>query len=210
MKKIYFLVLSFGFSTLAFCQNNGDPAFSKDAQWGGISYGFLTPYKSYVSGSASSGSVSAQASITVKSMGPIGLSYERGVTEKISVGGKILFGSVTGKGNFSGTSGGSTTSINSGSKLSYFALLVRGNYHLGNSSKFDPYGGLSLGYGQFKISADASDGQGTNVNISASVPSSIAATLQLGCNYYVTDNIGINAEIGFVGSFLQLGVVAKF
>jgi len=210
MKKISFLIVFLAFVSFGICQSNGDAAFYKDAQWGVVSYGFLTPYKSYVSGSASSGSVNAQVSITVKSMGPIGLSYERGVTEKISVGGKLLFGSVTGKGNLSGTTGGSSTSINSGSKLSYFALLVRGNYHLGNSSKFDPYGGLSLGYGQFKITANASDGQGTNVNISASVPSSIAATLQLGCNYYVTNNIGINAEIGFVGSFLQLGVVAKF
>jgi len=210
MKKLSFLIFCLTFSSFAFCQSDGNSAFSSDAQWVGLSYGFFTPYKTYVSASAGSGIAAGSVSFTLKSMGPIGLSYEKGVSDKISVGGKLIFGSVTGKENISVSVPGASASYNSNLKLNYFAILFRGNYHFGNSTKFDPYGGLGLGYGNFKISADGSDGQGTNVNVSASVPSATAFNVQLGCNYYVTDNIGINAEVGFLGSFLQLGVVTKF
>lgn len=203
-------MLCLSFSSFAFCQGDGSSAFSSDAQWVGLSYGFFTPYKTYVSASAGSSVAGGSGSLTIKSMGPIGLSYEKGVSDKISIGGKLIFGNVTGKENISVYVPGATATYKSNLKLSYFAILFRGNYHFGNSAKFDPYGGLGLGYGSFKISADGSDGQGTNVNVSASVPSATAFTAQLGCNYYIIEKIGINAEVGLLGSFFQLGVVAKF
>jgi len=63
-EKTIFLNCFVAFVSFGFSQSYGDAAFYKDAQWGGLSYGFLTPYKSYVSASASSGSTSAQTSIT--------------------------------------------------------------------------------------------------------------------------------------------------
>lgn len=69
---------------------------------------------------------------------PISLSYEKAVTDKISVGGIVGYSSSQYNYGF----GGSSYKW----KYSYLFIGLRGNYNFATTEKFDPYAGLTLGY----------------------------------------------------------------
>jgi outer membrane protein W len=132
---------------------------------------------------------------SVSATGPIALTYERGVSEKISVGLAVGYASI--KGTQNDGSGFNET-------LTNFSAVVRGNYHFGSSDKFDPYVGLGLGYYNFTYKNSNGD-QGAFI-----IPSALAVSAQLGAKYYFSSNFGAYGEIGYVaGSILQLGLTYK-
>jgi opacity protein-like surface antigen len=188
MKKVLFVSALFilAASTKSFAQDATGAWGGKGTKVVNVGYGFGSIWKTLFKLSGS----------TVKSTGPIALGFEYGVAEKIGVGLQLGYGQIK------ATSGSGSSTVDQ--KLTSFQAFARGNYHFGDSEKFDPYIGVGLGYGNFKYTSNSS-------STSISVPSAFGFTAALGARYYFSTNIGIYAEIGYLsGSILQLGLVAKF
>ena len=145
----------------------------------------------------------------VTATGPVALGFEYGVADRIGVGLQLGYGQVKSVSTDPGgnSNGGDLTTTES---LTSIQALVRGNYHFGNSEKFDPYVGLGLGYGNFKYKYSDNDAFYTGTDV-FSIPSAFGFSGSLGARYYVASNVGIYAEIGYVsGSLAQVGLSVKF
>jgi outer membrane protein W len=208
MKKVLFVsaMLVLALSTKTFAQD-GDAAFQKGGSSISLGYGFLSPYKTlFKLSNAFGGSSSAKFS----SLGPIGLTYEYGATEKIGVGLQVAYSNLK---NVETTKDGISTGKDriETLKLTQISAIARVNYHFGSSSKFDPYAGLGLGYGNFKFTSEDNDPNPLFTGTKISVPGAFGITGQLGAKYYFSSSIGAYAEIGYLaGSFAQIGITAKF
>lgn len=172
---------------------DGGTAYEQGKSTVALGYGFGNIWKSSFKLLTGSGGGST------KSMGPFAVTYEYGVTEKISVGACVSFSSLK-----------NSYTDNSEEKLTQFGIVARGNYHFGSSAKFDPYIGLGLGYYNFKFSAKDANGN-DDASVIYSVPGAFGYSGQLGAKYYFTPNIGLFAEVGYIaGGYGQIGVNFKF
>jgi outer membrane protein W len=134
-------------------------------------------------------------------MGPVVAGYEYGVTDRISVGAQVGYGSV----KTTWTDEDDKTELS----LTQLTAIIRGSYHLGKGENFDPYIAVGVGYNNFKFEAKEN---GTKINDFAyAVPGAIGYTAAIGANYYFSQNIGAYAEVGYTaGSIAQIGIKAKF
>jgi hypothetical protein len=129
---------------------------------------------------------------------PLGVSYEYGITEDISVGAGIDYLSY--RYNFLGDR----------SRFNILYLGARGSYHFNNLIKhnveeLDLYAGLILGYRSFSWSNDAVPG------LDNAYDSNIFFGIHAGARYYFKPNIGAFLELGAGGSGnARLGVAFKF
>lgn len=125
---------------------------------------------------------------------PIGASFEVGILDNISVGGSFDFTSW----KYPGTDYGYT--------FLYFG--ARGSYHVGellkiNSDKFDPYGGVGLGYYSAKYNGGSS-------LYSGSYGSNLYFFGFIGGRYYFADKFGAVLELGGGGvSNIKAGITLK-
>ena len=126
---------------------------------------------------------------------PLGVSFEVGITEAISVGGFADYTSF----KYSGSDG-----------WSFLYFGGRGSYHVNellkiNSDKIDVYGGLGLGY------YTASYSGATNPLYTGAYGNTIFFTGFIGGRYYFTDKIGAVVELGGGGvSNIKAGLTVKF
>ncbi len=211
MKKLLFATAIMFAATATFAQD-GDGAFTKGSSTVSLGYGFASPYKTLFK---LTNIFATDPTTTVKltSLGPIGVTYEYGATDKVSVGLQVAYGTIknvtTDK---DGLGAGKDYIVTQ--TMDQISAIARVNYHFGSSAKFDPYGGLGLGYGSFKFkttSNDPTDGAADFALFNIKVPGAFGITGQLGAKYYFSPNFGAYAEIGYLaGSFAQLGITAKF
>ena len=122
---------------------------------------------------------------------PFGVSFEHGFTDNISAG------------VFANYSTYSYPDV--GYKLNILYFGVRGSYHFAslfnvNNPKFDPYGGVSLGYYNVSFNGE---------NFGSPYSSSVLFGVHAGVRYMFSDNIGGFAEAGYGVSALQVGVSFK-
>ena len=127
------------------------------------------------------------------------ISFEHGVTNEISVGGQASYASS--KYNYSLSGSGYTFKENAA------YIGARGSYHFNKAldldSKFDVYGGASLGY----VIVNVSDNQG----YSGAAASGVGFGLFAGGKYYFAAKTALYAEVGYQSlSFLNVGVSFKF
>jgi hypothetical protein len=127
------------------------------------------------------------------------VSFEHGFTDEISAGAQVSYASYKYNYGYAGSA--------YAFKESATYIGVRGSYHLGQmlelDSKFDVYGGASLGY----VVVSLSD----NAGYSASAASDIGYGVFGGGKYYFSNNAGIFAEVGYQSlSFLSVGITLKF
>lgn len=130
---------------------------------------------------------------------PIGVAFEYGVTDAISVGAQIDF---------------SRWSYNFGGyKWSYtfVPVALRGSYHFGqllnlNTDKLDLYGGAALGY----YISSYSDNTGYSGIYDNSYGNKGLFGLFAGGRYYFKENIAGFAELGYGVSTLKVGATFKF
>lgn len=124
---------------------------------------------------------------------PLQAIYEYGITEDISIGGVLGYSS-------------SSENYSSLGKIDFSYLIFggRGNYHFETSEKFDPYGGVTLGYAKLSMKD-----QGAGV-LGDLAESAVIYGAQIGANYYFTPNVGAWAEVGYGIGYLNVGVVFKF
>jgi outer membrane protein W len=205
MKRII-LSLALTVATLSFYAQE-DMAFTKSSSTVSLGYGFASPYKTLFKLSNAFGTTGVTTKLT--SLGPIALTYEYGVTEKISAGLTLGYGGIknvtTEKDGISAGKDYIQTE-----ELNQISAVLRGNYHFGKSPKFDPYVGLGLGFYNFKYEVSDNDNTANTFPV-FSTPSAFGVTGQLGAKYYFTSSIGAYAEVGYLaGSFVQLGLTAKF
>lgn len=210
MKKVIFVsaILIMALSVKTFAQD-GEGAYQKGSNIVGLGYGFLSPFKTLFK------NLYPATGVTYKytAFGPVGLTYENGISAKISVGGQVAFSTLKNvRTEKDGLGAGKDYVVTQ--KLNQVSAILRGNYHFGNSAKFDPYIGLGLGYANFKFTSSSNDPTDTPSDLALfniSVPGAFGFTGQLGARYYVSSNFGLYAELGYLaGSFAQLGVVLKF
>ena len=125
-------------------------------------------------------------------------SYEKGITDAISVGGQISYAS---------SKFDDRPYSNYSFKENAFYIGARGSYHLNQyldlDSRFDIYGGASLGY----VIVNVSD----NTGYTGSAASDIGFGLFAGGKYYFQENTAVYAELGYQSlAFLNIGVAFKF
>jgi len=124
---------------------------------------------------------------------PISVSYEKAVTDKISVGGIVGY-----------SSSKYSYFTDEDYKYTYILIGARGNYHFATSEKFDPYVGATLGYNIVSVTAPSGGGDYTAKG------SALLFGAQLGANYYFSPNLGAFAELGYGIGILTIGISAKF
>jgi hypothetical protein len=135
---------------------------------------------------------------------PIGLSFESGVSDDISVGAQFDYNS----GNYDGY-------YSSSYRWGYSAyyLGIRGSYHLNNvlqlnEEKVDLYAGLGLGYQRFRWDDDA---YGYGYGYSYNYRSGLFFNYFIGGKYYFTPKVGAFVELGYTGlSSSRVGISFKF
>lgn len=177
MKKV---ILSLAIAAIAFTANaqksTGD-AFDKSTSYLHFGVGF--------GGGFYTGTVT---------LPPISISYEKAVSDKISVGGIL------------GYSSSKYSYFNDESyKYTYFLIGARGNYHFATSEKLDPYVGATLGYNIISVTAPSSQSSDYTAK-----GSSLLFGAQIGANYYFSPNLGAFAELGYGIGILTIGLSAKF
>lgn len=124
------------------------------------------------------------------------ISYEKGVTDVISVGGILSYASS--KYNFDNADAFKESAVYVG---------VRGSYHFGQAlqlgDKVDLYGGASVGY----VVVSVSDNESTFTGAASTAGFGLFG----GIKYYFQPTIGVYAEAGYESlSFLNVGVAFKF
>lgn len=130
---------------------------------------------------------------------PIGVSFEKGITDQISVGGFVDFARY-------GYNAG-------GYKWNYTFIYAgaRASYHLGEllnvgNAKFDPYAGASLGF----RSASYHDNSGYTADYVSPYNSGLFLGIHVGGRYLFSEKFGAFGEVGYGVSALKLGLTAKF
>ena len=126
------------------------------------------------------------------------VSFEKGITEEISVGGQVAYASSKYNVDLPGA--------NYSFKQSAFYIGARGSYHLNELFKLDPkfdvYGGASLGY----VIASVSNNQGFN----GTTGSGVGFGLFAGGKYYFAKNTSLFAELGYQSlAVVNVGVAFK-
>lgn len=131
---------------------------------------------------------------------PLGASFEKGITDVISVGANVDY--VSSKYNY-------------GSGYSYkFTTLyfgARGSYHVNellnmDNEKIDLYGGATIGFRSFKWKDTYSD-----ESLSGSYGSGIYFGAFIGGKYYFSSKVGAFVELGAIGSTnARVGAGFKF
>ena len=123
---------------------------------------------------------------------PFGVSFEHGFTLSISAGAFLEYSSY----NYA----------DFGYKLNITYFGVRGSYHFAElfhvtNPKFDPYGGVSLGY--YNVGFNGED-------FGSPYSSTVFLGIHAGARYMFNEHVGGFAEVGYGVSALQVGASFKF
>ena len=147
------------------------------------------------------------------SLGPIYLKFEHAISDKVGMGLNLAY--ATNKWEYrydeSSTSTNGTTTTNQYTETtdrSTYSILVRMNFHFGESDKFDPYAGFGVGYRNAKWTEKSTSPNGTSgVELKTSVPFGFEMTI--GARYYFAEHFGVYLETGLAKSVVQAGLVVK-
>jgi hypothetical protein len=130
---------------------------------------------------------------------PFGFSYERGITDQISVGGFFDYAS------------SSYSYFGYRTRVTFLYFGVRGSYHLNellkvDNKQWDLYAGAALGYTGATVRYDDA-----NLNsVADPYGSGVLFGIHAGARYMFTDNLGGFAELGYGVALLKLGLAVKF
>ena len=138
--------------------------------------------------------------------GPAFISYERGVTDNIGVGGSVSFSSYGAKWN---QDGGSQTYAYS-YRWTTLSILARGYYHFNvRSDKFDPYAGVGLGFLKYGYKWTSTDPGFDEASNSVSLGTPFGYQIFAGARYMFSDKVGGYAEVGYGVSVMNFGLTFK-
>jgi hypothetical protein len=135
---------------------------------------------------------------------PLNISYEKGITDNIGVGGYV--GYASSRYNYSGIS-----NYNYHWTYNYIILGVRGAYHydLFKEPKLDTYGGLMVGFNIASARFHSNDPLVDESNYTAPAAGGITLSGFVGARYQFKPKLGAYAELGYGVSLLNLGLRLK-
>ncbi len=143
--------------------------------------------------------------VTVGSIGPLGGRIEYMLSDVVGVGVDVGYVNTTvsykedaGSGNY----------YNYDISAPKFTALFKMNFHFTKSDKVDAFGGFGVGYRNRTYKFKTNDPDFVESNIESYFPVGIRASL--GIRYFLTENIGLNAEMGLGGPLLSFGISTKF
>lgn len=208
MKKLFtILLLSIVTITTTFAggryggyRRGGGAAFEQGTNLLSLSYGIYSiysPYGTYVNSlSLTSGS---------SSIGPIGLTFEHGITDNFGAG--VMLNYSTWRYSYSIL----TTTVKTAFNTTY--LTGFGSYHISVNDKIDPYVQAGLTFGRSGYSQKVITSQGTtNTNSLGSNYNPTVLTFYgvAGCRFYVNDQLGFFAQAGYgASSAASVGATIK-
>lgn len=127
-----------------------------------------------------------------KGMPPVGLSFEVGVSDKISVGAYGGYASAKLDWGFGGEW-----------KYSYILAAARGSYHFDfNVENLDPYVGAMLGYNIASVKVNNDTPAGASAG-------GVLWGAHAGARYYFSPKVGVFGEVGYGVAWLNLGLAFK-
>lgn len=161
---------------------------------GGLNLGYAI-LQSSVETSASLG-----ANVSASRLGPIGGRFAYMVSDKVSLGVDV---------NYSDMSATATDTYDYTAGQSTLRAMARFDIHFGSSEKFDSYFGIGAGYRSASYYFESTDPAYVNDALEGINP--IAFRIAYGGQYFFSDAIGANLEIGFGGGgLIRAGLSTKF
>lgn len=142
-------------------------------------------------------------------IGPIHAKYEFGLTDHFGIG--VSIGFVDFKAAWLTKYHNANNELQEyeeGFKGSSFGIMARGNYHFSTSKRLDPFVGFGIGYNRMSFGWFSEYEYADELSLSFPIP--FATELSIGARYYLSDNIGAYAELGWGKSLLQAGLSMKF
>lgn len=132
---------------------------------------------------------------------PLSVSFDYGVKDNLINGEN---GSIS-AGGYIGYTASSISILDSKLRTSYAILGARGAFHYQFIPKLDTYAGIMLGY-----NVASSSWSGAVVPDVAQSSGGFAYSTYAGARYFVTENTGAFAELGYGIAYFNLGVTVKF
>lgn len=151
--------------------------------------------------------------VRISGIGPMGLRAEYMLADQIGLGFDIIYNSWGATFDIDSTgSDGVTRPYETKLTMSRIRVQARINYHFVTSDQLDAYVGFGAGYNNRVYSLKTELEGYDDSNLLGSEPSSLPASARvaLGMRYYLTENIGLNGELGLGGPLLSAGVSIKF
>lgn len=144
----------------------------------------------------------------VKSLGPLGITAEYLVAQKIGVGIEATYSSTEASYDYYDSYDEQRYHYEFSSTR--LRILPRVNFHFSNSTKVDPYLTCGIGYANFKYKYTSNDPNDGDNTLSFSNPGGVATRVGFGVRYFFTDHFGAMAEAGVGGPLVRFGLSAKF
>ena len=165
-------------------------------------YGFVTLL------GAISESFDTYNDLKYSSLGPIYLKFEHAISDKVGMGLNVAYATNKWEYRYDDSSTGTAQQYTETTSRSTYSILVRMNFHFGESDKFDPYAGFGIGYRDAKWTvASTAPGGTSGTDLKTSVPFGFEMTV--GARYYFAEHFGVYLETGLAKSVVQAGLVVK-
>jgi len=159
-----------------------------------------------------SSSLSGISNTTSSSSPPFSITFDHAITDKMSLG--AYLGYATAKSSYVFPEINVNTlaeeDVTFSESESFLIIGLRYAYHFSTGDHFDPYIGVMLGYNIVGDNLTSSDPTNYPYTGGSGSGSGITYSLYLGANYYITDNFGLYAELGYGVAIVNLGAVLKF
>jgi hypothetical protein len=153
--------------------------------------------------------IQAEQNVRITGLGPVIARYEYALHENFGLGGSFGYGKTSASFDYTTLDiDNELHTYSHSASLSYFGASIRANGHL-NLERVDPYLGIGFGYTQyfFRDKGNNPYYKGSNYP----VPGFLGIEGSVGARFYITENIGAYAEIGFVRwSLINAGLAVRF
>lgn len=150
--------------------------------------------------------------VEIGSSGPFGIKGEYLISERIGVGLNFNYATTTVSAVFDRGADTATVFYTYKASIPRFRIMPTVNFHLGNSTSFDPYFSIGFGYRSTRFIGTTDDPILKDQDIP--IPLSLhpfAFRAEFGCRYFFTQYLGAHAQIGISGGpLLAAGLSAKF
>jgi len=214
MKKNFTLLLAFSLASITYSQSEANPSVdfnnnSSDASNIAVSEGSIL-ISAYYGGPNLNATILEAAYSNIgenspaASIGPVGGTFSYMVTDGVGVGLDVNYTdiSITWNDNTVDSSG---TSVNYDYKvgMSTIRIMPRFDFHFGTTEKFAPYVGVAAGWRSRTYYTETDDPNFEDSNAEGFNP--IAFRIAAGGSIFLSNNIGINLELGLGGGGLVRG-----
>jgi hypothetical protein len=150
---------------------------------------------------------SGSTNVTVKGIGPLGGRVMYMLGEKVGLGIDFNYANSSVSWNKIDSANGKIYYYKA--SLPRFRIMASFEYHIRQTSNFDFYYMLRMGYGQWSPTFETNDPNASAGKVNWSVP--FAFRTGLGARYYFTKYFGANIDVGFFGGgAVQAGLSTKF